>query len=663
VTQRRDDIDGLRAIAVLPVMLFHLGVESFGGGFVGVDVFFVISGFLITSIILPSLRQGTFTLLDFYERRCRRLFPALFTVLAASTVAAVCLLMPYDLQKFGESLAASIGFASNFVFASQVGYFDDRAITKPLLHTWSLAVEEQFYIVYPFILALALRYVPSRLTAVLAGLALLSLAFSVEAVWNARDGAYYYLHVRGFELLLGALVAAAALPKLRSAALTNAASVAGLAMITAAVFLFDANTPFPGVAALLPCLGTAVLLHAGADGVGAVQKLLGTPVLVAIGRISYPIYLWHWPLIVFTAYVAMRLPTAFEQAAIVLATLVLAALTWRFIERPFQTRRWLPSAQTLFRMAIPSSLSLAVLGGALALLNGLPQRLPAEAARADEFRHSQATLRQHCSKPDSQSSDRLPCYIGDMRAARADFALIGDSHAEAVAMALGERAQAYGLKGVVFTRGRCVPLLAVRRPKQDYCTDYMKFAYDTVAKMGITNVILVSRWLIYVGTPDPMNPPLVALDDGAMPTDNAAVIARGLERSLAFLPGKRVTILAGIPEIGFPPPSVIARTLSFGLSPPSPPTLAAYRRQQSEVLAVLNAAASGARAQILDPTGLLCPDGQCRITDGGRILYFDENHLSRDGARLLAPVFDDALRTTAADRPIGNTVSQIGRDP
>ena len=659
---RRADIDGLRAIAVFTVVLFHLGVDRFGGGFIGVDVFFVISGFLITSIILPSMGQGSFSLIDFYERRCRRLFPALFTVLAASTVAAVCLLMPYDLKKFGESLAASIGFASNFVFAGQVGYFDDRAITKPLLHTWSLAVEEQFYIVYPFVLILTFRYAPSRLTAILGVLAVVSLAFSIEAMLSARDGAYYFLHIRGFEILIGALVAAAALPRLLSVASINVASVTGLAMIAAAVFIFDANTPFPGIAALLPCLGTALLLHAGANGTGTVQRLLSTPVLVAAGRISYPVYLWHWPLIVFTAYVTLRMPTAFEQAAIALATLLLAALTWRFIEQPFQTRRWRPSTRSLFRMAVPSSLSLAALGGALVLLNGLPQRLSAEAASAATFQHSQARLRDRCRKPDSPSSDGSLCYIGDLQAGRIDFALIGDSHAEVMAMALGERAQHFGLKGVVFTRGRCVPLLAVHRPKQDYCTDYMTFAYDTVARMGIANVILVSRWLLYVGATGPMNPPLVALHDGDLPSDNTAVIARGLQRSLDALAGRQVFILTGIPEIGFPPPSVLARALYFGRPAPSPPTLAAYRAQQSAVLNVLNAAASRDRAQLLNATERLCPDAQCRITDGDRILYFDENHLTREGAALLAPVFDDALRVVAAGRPAGKPLSRVGQD-
>ena len=340
----RPEIDGLRAIAVAAVILFHAGFALFGGGFVGVDVFFVISGFLITSIIVEELKTGRFSVLRFYERRARRILPALFTVMAACVPFAYSLLSPDDLKDFAQSLAAICLFASNVLFWGESGYFDTQAELKPLLHTWSLAVEEQFYVVFPLLLLAVWRLGRGVLLALISAIAVASLFTSVDEVRNFPSAAFYLLPSRAWQLLVGALAslvadrwpsAALRQPAVRLA--SEAFGWGGMAMIVMALFLFDEQTPFPGLNAALPTVGT-VLVLLGASDRTSVGRMLAWRPLVGLGLISYSAYLWHQPLFAFTKHALLAdLPT---DLAIVLCavTIVLACLSWRYVEQPFRDR-------------------------------------------------------------------------------------------------------------------------------------------------------------------------------------------------------------------------------------------------------------------------------------------------------------------------------------
>jgi peptidoglycan/LPS O-acetylase OafA/YrhL len=321
---------------VLSVVVFHAFPQLVPGGFVGVDIFFVISGFLITRILLSDLRNGHFSLLAFYDRRIRRIFPALFAVLAVSTVVAGLLLTPTDLDLYLDSFLGTALFSSNFVFWGQAGYFDGAAELKPLLHTWSLAVEEQFYILFPLILWAAGRL---RLQRRILWIGLLgSLALSVVAVRYRTDFAYYLIPSRAWELLIGAVIAIDALPEIRSRiALRNALGFAGLALILVSLFRLDRYTPFPGLAALLPCGGAALLIYSGLGGETVVGRMLSSKAIVSLGLISYSAYLWHWPILSFARYEIGPLSIV-QSLAAVAVTFVLAALSWRIIERPFRHR-------------------------------------------------------------------------------------------------------------------------------------------------------------------------------------------------------------------------------------------------------------------------------------------------------------------------------------
>ena len=340
----RPEIDGLRAIAVAAVILFHAGFALFSGGFVGVDVFFVISGFLITSIIVEELKTGRFSVLRFYERRARRILPALFMVMAACIPFAYRLLSPDDLKDFAQSLAAICLFASNVLFWGESGYFDTQAELKPLLHTWSLAVEEQFYVVFPLLLLAAWRLGRGVLLSLIGAIAVVSLFLSVDEVRNFPSAAFYLLPSRAWQLLVGALASFVAdrwqAADVRQSAVRlahEAVGWGGMAMIVLALFLFDERTPFPGLNAALPTLGTALVLLGASDRTSVGRMLAWRP-LVGLGLISYSAYLWHQPLFAFTKHALLAdLPT---DLAIVLcaATIVLACLSWRYIEQPFRDR-------------------------------------------------------------------------------------------------------------------------------------------------------------------------------------------------------------------------------------------------------------------------------------------------------------------------------------
>ncbi len=337
----RPEIDGLRAVAVLPVILFHAGFAPFSGGYVGVDVFFVISGYLITSILLKDLSTGTFTLTRFYERRARRILPALFLIFMVSTIAAWILLLPDEMKDFTGSLAAATTFWSNIYFWQGSGYFGGPAELKPLLHTWSLGVEEQYYILFPLFLMLAWGLGRKKIIIILASLFGLSLIGAHLGALNGSNGVFFLLPTRMWELLLGIFAAfylARTDIKQLSKPVNEALGLAGLAMILAAVFLFDENTPTPGLPLLLPTLGALLIILCGQDKNTLIYKVLSFTPLVWIGLISYSAYLWHQPLLAFARHYTYEDTPPWLLGALCLATLPLSYLSWRFVEQPFRRK-------------------------------------------------------------------------------------------------------------------------------------------------------------------------------------------------------------------------------------------------------------------------------------------------------------------------------------
>ena len=367
----RSEIDGLRALAIIPVVLFHAGIAGFSGGFVGVDVFFVLSGYLITGILLKSAEDGTFSILDFYERRARRILPALFAVMLVCIPFARSWMEIIDFRNFGESLTAVSLFASNFLFWLESDYFGGAAEQKPLLHTWSLAVEEQYYIVFPILLILIWRYRRGALPWALAALALISLGIAEWSWRHAPTANFYLFPSRAWEILIGSLCAWA---QWRGGARRHGGLAwLGIVMILAAVFVFDETTPFPSLLALLPVLGTALVVRYGTDGAGP-ARLLSTRAMVGIGLISYSTYLVHQPLLAFARIISLSEPSTAMMAGMATLSFPLGWLSWRFIERPFR-RRGAGAIWPGTRFLIASAIGLACFAALGAAIHFKPQAI------------------------------------------------------------------------------------------------------------------------------------------------------------------------------------------------------------------------------------------------------------------------------------------------
>ncbi len=438
----RADIDGLRAVAVVPVLLFHAGFPAFGGGFVGVDVFFVISGYLITAHILGDSDAGRFSVLDFYARRIRRIFPALFAMLLGTAAVGLLVLLPGDLVDLGREMSAATALASNVLYWREAGYFEAAAGQKLLLHTWSLAVEEQFYLALPIALLLLHRAGGTRLRDYTAAACLLSFLLAVWGVQHAPSAAFYSAPARAWELLLGSLLAMGVVPPPGRQGVRDALSMEGLGLIAVGVFAYSAGTPFPGAAALPPCVGAALVIHAGVGGRSLAGRVLSARPIVFTGLISYSLYLWHWPLLVFARSLAGRGLTWAETLAVLALSVAVAAASWRWIERPFRGRRPLLSRAPLFAAAGLAIGTVVALGSGLHFARGLPDRLPPEAARLAEGAADRAQGRGRSVGriPEATRHDD-PCRLGSRgQQAAASFLLWGDSHAGALAGAVGDAA-------------------------------------------------------------------------------------------------------------------------------------------------------------------------------------------------------------------------------
>lgn len=340
----RPEIDGLRAIAVLPVIFFHAGFQSFSGGFVGVDIFLVISGYLITSIILSAKKEGTFSLGYFYERRARRILPALYFVIAVCIPFAWLFFLPYDMRNFSQSMAAITLFASNILFWWQSGYFAAAEEFKPLLHTWSLSVEEQYYAVFPVFMLLVWRLGHGRIMAILFVVTLGSLAAAHWAAYVIPSAAFFLLPMRAWELAIGALLAFHhdQRPSRSDGPFGQAFGLLGLGLIAFAIVAYDKDTPFPSLYALAPTAGTVLIIHFGRPTT-LVGRFLKNDILVGIGLISYSAYLWHQPIFVFARYMSPQQFDGVIVVGLILLSFALAYFSWRFVERPFRNSNQISS--------------------------------------------------------------------------------------------------------------------------------------------------------------------------------------------------------------------------------------------------------------------------------------------------------------------------------
>ena len=658
--QYRADIDGLRAVAVLVVIFFHAGVPGFSGGFVGVDVFFVISGFLITSIILKEIKEEQFSIAKFYERRIRRIFPALFPVIAFSVVVAALLFDPLAFKDFGYTITATTLFSSNILFWDSSGYFDIASMERPLLHTWSLAVEEQFYIFFPLLLIAINRFSKSLYFQWLLGIGLASLITSIYGVYTNQVATFYLVHTRAWELLFGSILALGVIPQLQSNFHRHIFSFVGLGLIVFSVGCYTEATLFPGTAALAPVMGASLIIYSGIGGrTSVISKFLSLKPIVYIGLISYSLYLWHWPLIVFVKYLIFRDLTPLEISGIILATFLIASFSLKFIEQPFRGNQpIIPDRKKLLALSAIVMVIASIIGSGIHFENGMPYRKPEVPTDTDiaadplwEYFKGHETTLESLHRGDTPSligkGGGVPC-----------FAIWGDSHAGSFLPALSEVSNKYGLSGFNITHRDCPPLIGIDvndTKTKLYSNEVLSFI-KTHPK--VKTVILAGIWgALENGHRYKRNDRKFKLKDIVVDSNLSQRVAlkNGLTRTVNALLAldRQVIIASDVPEIGIEIPKLlwitkIRRDLNID---DALPTIVSHHQWSKDADNIIEGFSTLQNVTIIHPDSkMFDKSGKLIIISNKKILYYDGDHLSTEGSRFVSPVFDDVFRKIAKAR-------------
>lgn len=619
----RKDVQGLRAVAVLAVLAYHLtGGSLLPGGFAGVDVFFVISGFLITTTILRDHRHGRWSLREFYRRRCRRILPAGMLMLAVVLIAGGAILSPEHYQSTAKWAFAALFFFSNHDIGMEVGYFAPAAELKPLLHTWSLSVEEQFYLLFPLVLGILLSRAPRRVGLFVTLGVLLSLGYSVVAAEVRPALAFNAMPSRAFELGAGALLAfrpnaAAALPPV----LRRMLGLLGLVCLGLTFTLLDTSVQWPGLPALAPTLGTLAVLAAGAGVIGS--ALLSSGPMQMVGGMSYSLYLWHWPILVLCRHWLLG-PLSWLQISLVLiATFVVSWASWNWIEKPFL--RGAPRQGTI-RTAAIATVALAAAAWMIVSSGGMPGRFGAGTQAAFAARANHNPQRSTCHRGHSPGEYSQTCLFG-AEGAPGSVAVWGDSHGAELAFVLGEALGARGGAVRQITSSSCPPTLRpVARAAAGCLAHNRKMLDALVADHDIMAVVLTAYYGGY-----------------ETPSEVAAAVAEiALKLDAA---GKVVVLLEPQPIQSFDPPAAVGMRLfrrqdpaTWGVPLSSHQALSAHARN------VLRATVAGSRVHLVDPLPVLCTTNLCEAWSAPEgVLYFDATHLSLSGAGRLEPLIVRAI--------------------
>jgi peptidoglycan/LPS O-acetylase OafA/YrhL len=618
----RPDVDGLRAVAVMLVLHFHAFPVVMPGGFVGVDVFFVISGFLITGIIARELEQDRFSLLTFYIRRVRRIFPALLVVLATALVMGWLWLLPAAFAQLGVDVFASAAFAANIALLLQSGYFDLESAKKPLLHLWSLGIEEQFYLAWPLILMLTVRLRLS-IVAVASTLGIASFILNVALIGSHPVAAFYLPFTRAFELLLGAVLACSWDRVLQSRRSIELRAWAGVAMIAAAVALLDGHNAFPGWWAILPVAGTALLV--ASPGAWICRVVLASPPLVWIGLISYPLYLWHWPLLVFGAAIKFQPLTLIERELVLIASTLLAWATYRFVEKPIRFGR--PSPRKLAGLCA-SMVLIGAAGGVVVWGRGFDFRLPAEIrAMANVPTQSQRWRVHECMLDLSiETGFAADCADPDRR----PLVLVwGDSTAGALIPGLRKAQQTRNFGIAQFTLSSCIPALKADIPGNPNCRAMNDKVLTLARELQPDVVLLHGTWEKHL--------------------DNVAETVVALKQQTRA----RVVVLGPLPFWSRSVPNEVLRyyLMHHALVPPR---LAGAARADSQYDNLMRAKLVPLGAEFISAREEMCNAEGCLIRVGdsaGDIIISDQAHLTEKGsAFFIGAIIDRILTPPAGDR-------------
>lgn len=618
-------VDGLRALAIGLVLLYHFEVAGAARGFLGVDIFFVISGYLVGGHILRETKSRRFSLIDFYCRRIARIVPALVAVATASLVAGYLILLPDDFVRLGAGIYAAMKITANQHFFASQDYFGPGKLDNYFLHSWSLSIEEQFYLLFPFA-GLVLALLPEAKFRIIAVLAAASWGWQFWLSSEGNHGSFYHLFARSWELLVGVLVSMAHHERESDKAVIGWLTWLGFAMATVPAFIADGPDFFVATALQTTCVaGTALLLWSTISMPdGKLARLLSFRGFVAIGLISYSLYLIHWPLLTIARYWLVMPPTMVERIVLLLLSIGLAWASWRWIEMP--VRNWVrthPSARgTVISAGLVTVVLVAIAGRYIAAENGLPLRVPTSALAKYDQKNSYSPLREKCHSDETFApiSPDHACKLG-AAISDASLAIWADSHGAELAFELDALFKIRRSAFIQITSSGCPPLLNVNMPSVPRCASHNDETISMLKSTGsIKTVLIMWHQNEYLDV-------------------SAAERSAGFRRSLKALVdgGMRVVVVGPLPMPEYHVPSVMARLDWVGESGfPLSQSVAAFHARSSATTQQLSTISAEEGAVFVDPAEVFCNQARCSYVDGKTALYFDDNHLSLAGARKLA---------------------------
>ena len=644
----RSEIDGLRALAVLPVIFYHAGFDLFSGGFVGVDVFFVISGYLITSIIVEELQQNEFSLTYFYERRARRILPALFFVMLISIYFAWNWMQPMQMKNFSQSLVAVSLFASNILFWLESGYFEEISEEKPLLHTWSLAVEEQYYLFFPIFLIFIWKFERKKIIFIIFTILIISLLLS-EYAWRYNKVANFYLTpFRIWELFFGSITAI--IIKDKTLKNNNFLSFIGLFAILFSILFYDETIPFPSFYTLLPVVGS-VLIIIYANDKTLVAKFLSIKPLVALGLISYSAYLWQQPIFSFAKIRLLDEPSKLSMLMLSILSLLLATVTWKYIEKPFRKKQNSPiSKKNVFLFSIIGLFFFTTLG------------LYGNLKKGDITKYQVSpTIYKSIERTNKQSEcfgknlihERKDwyCVIGKKKT-KPSLVVFGDSHGLSFLPTIDSAMSQLGQSGYFVATHACPPFLKIHSFHNDQslrnCNKLNERVFNFIKKNNIKNIILIARWTYYTdGGYDGDDFSYIALENKSKKNKDISrnAFRVGLKETVAAYKklGVKLTVVSQIPQQKHKALDLYFESLREGdlIS-----NISLKRRDHEELQKFVNSLFEKEEINFLNFTNIFCTSGVCAVGDKIKSFYYDDDHLSLSGSELILEPTINYLRSS-----------------
>lgn len=666
----RADIDGFRSIAVLLVILFHFELGNFSGGFIGVDIFFVLSGYLISSIVFEQIRNSAFSFSGFYFRRIRRLFPVYVLVMLCTFIAAYWIMLPQDFREFGKSLLASTFYISNILFYLSSGYFDTASHLKPLLHTWSLSVEEQFYLIFPLLAWLLAKLNSRHLFSAFLLLTVVSFTSAIYYIQLDESAAFYLYPFRAWEMFLGTLIALKPLPISRSALTRQISASIGILCIAIPSFTYTPSTLFPGWAALLPCLGTMIIIDSSKLSKTWLSNTLSRAPFVYIGKISYSLYLWHWPVFVLYSYSKPNGTDIFDTLLMLALTFAASVLGYLLIEKPTRSGniRLFKTAAPTYLSTLALSIVLAGLGLFVYKKDGLPSRLDPQIATLALATSDFLKDTSHCFESDNSAIPGLDyCEYGKPLEAENYVLVIGDSHAGAMMPGVKKAFLGSGVDVLQIWFAGCPPIFGIEKDESvsstivdQECTlrNQRTKQFIEENQNRISSIVIIGRWTYYVnggGIGYDQENSIAIWEEGSQKDEmisNATAMLSAFDKTLRSLNSlnKKIFVVEQPPEIS----NFMGRTLAIelitgqqsyesALADLAFETLSSVNARQGVINQFFEDQMKAGNLSILKTHEYFCDSQKCSAFIGDTPGFADNNHLSAEGSRKISDMFQPVI--------------------